>query len=133
MNFHGDFRGCQGYLQEYEGSFKGISRVFQGGFKGIPRKFLGCFKEDGRVFQLGFKGVLKHLNGGLREVSKGFQGRLRSVFSFQRPLSKIQGSFKGFKSQSKGRMSHYVLSLQYEFKITMLDGLAYVSINTVLL
>ena len=36
------------------GSFKGVSRVFQGCFKGVSRKFQECFKKVSRVFQESF-------------------------------------------------------------------------------
>ena len=46
----------------YEGSFNGVSRVFQRGLKKVSSIFKECFKQVLRVFQ---------------EISRGFQGRLK--------------------------------------------------------
>ena len=58
--FQGSF-GFQKYLQEvqreYQGSFKGVSGVFQDSFLDALRKFQGCFKKVSRFCQGRLKGV----------------------------------------------------------------------------
>ena len=40
----------------FEGSIKGISRIFQGSFKGVTRKIEGYSERTSRVIQGRFKG-----------------------------------------------------------------------------
>ena len=51
----------------FQGCFKEISGVFQGSLKGVARVFLGCFKEASRMFQ-GSLSVLRKSKVCFKEV-----------------------------------------------------------------
>ena len=62
----------------FQGSFKGISRLFFGCFKEVPRKFHGRLKDVSKKFPVCVESISRVFQGscmGIKEVSCGYQER----------------------------------------------------------
>ena len=71
------------------GYFNEVSRVFQGSFKGVLRMFQGYLKEVSRMFQESFEGVSRKFKGCFKEKSRReFQKNFHvvSVMSLSREI-----------------------------------------------
>ena len=55
--------------------------MFQGSLKGVTRVFLGCFKEVSRMFQESFKGVSRKFQvlKGIYKKCKGIHRKIRTM------------------------------------------------------
>ena len=78
--FHESFKedGClEGGLRVFQGSFKGVSRMFYVLFKEVSSVFQGCFEDIFRMFYGSFQCVLRKFQGRFREVSLMFYESLK--------------------------------------------------------
>ena len=65
-------------IMVFQGSFKGISRLFLGCFKEVPRKFHGRLKDVSKKFPVCVESISRVFQGscmGIKEVSCGYQER----------------------------------------------------------
>ena len=126
--FQGSFKGVLRMFRRY---FKKVFRVFQERLKGLSREFSGCFKEDwwyghfskvSRLFQENFMDVLWKSEGYYEGVLWVFRGYLNEVLLvYQGSFKLFQGCFKAiskvyrvFQGSFKGlNGDFFIRSLEY--------------------